>query len=53
MIMPEINMGQMVLELERSVQGQCPVSLVPHAGGGIIRQNVILEKIESVLKERS
>lgn len=53
MIMPEINMGQMVLELERAVQGRCPVRLISHPGGGIIRPGIISETIESVVKERS
>src|SRR5208337_775345 len=37
LIMPEINYGQMVLELERCAGGLCPVVLVPHAGGAIIQ----------------
>jgi len=51
MVMPEINMGQMVLELERCAGGQCPVRLVPHAGGAIIRPDKISEAIADVLKE--
>jgi len=49
MIMPEINMGQMVLELERCAGGQCPVRLVPHAGGAIIRPELINRAIEDLL----
>jgi len=51
LIMPEINMGQMVLELERCAGGRCPVRLVGHAGGAIIRPASILEAVEEVVKE--
>ncbi len=52
LIMPEINYGQMVLELERCAGGRCPVRLVPHAGGAIIRPESILAAIDAALKER-
>lgn len=48
MIMPEINYGQVVLELERCVGGRCPVTLVPHAGGSIIKPSAILKAIENM-----
>jgi 2-oxoglutarate ferredoxin oxidoreductase subunit alpha len=51
MSVPEINMGQMALELERCAAGRCPVRLVSHAGGSIIRPGSILEAIEEALKE--
>ncbi|KMY66905.1 2-oxoglutarate ferredoxin oxidoreductase subunit alpha [Desulfocarbo indianensis] len=51
MIMPEINLGQMVLELERLSQGRCPVSLVSHPGGGIITPGRILAAVRESLKE--
>ena len=51
MVMPEINLGQMVLELERAAGGRCPVRLVGHAGGAIIRPAAVLEAIASALKE--
>ncbi|MBW1710201.1 MAG: 2-oxoacid:acceptor oxidoreductase subunit alpha [Deltaproteobacteria bacterium] len=53
MIMAEINMGQMVLELERCAAGQCLVRLVSHAGGAIIKPRSILEAIQATLKESS
>lgn len=53
LVMPEINMGQMVLELERCAAGRCPVVLVPHAGGSIIKPGAIVEAIEGALKEGS
>ena len=33
LVVPELNLGQMVREVERAVAGQCKVTLVPHAGG--------------------
>ena len=51
MIMPEINLGQMVLELERCAGGCCQVKLVPHAGGAIISPKAILGAIEDMIKE--
>jgi 2-oxoglutarate ferredoxin oxidoreductase subunit alpha len=51
LIMPEINYGQMVLELERCAGGRCPVRLVPHAGGAIIRPDRILTALDAASKE--
>jgi len=51
LIMPEINYGQMVLELERCSGGLCPVRLVPHAGGAIIQPDRILTAVKEVMKE--
>jgi 2-oxoglutarate/2-oxoacid ferredoxin oxidoreductase subunit alpha len=51
LVMPEINFGQMVLELERCAGGRCPVRLVRHAGGMIIRPESILTALTDVLKE--
>lgn len=51
MIMPEINLGQMVLELERLSQGRCQVRLVAHPGGGIITPNRIMDAVQAALKE--
>ncbi len=44
-IVPEINMGQMVLEVERAVLGHASVISIPHAGGTVHEPEVILEKI--------
>ena len=46
-IMPEINAGQMVLELQRCVGGACPVQLISHFGGSIIHPRTILDAIEN------
>ncbi len=45
LIVPELNLGQMVREVERSAAGQCRVLSVPHAGGGVHRPDDILNAI--------
>jgi len=52
LIMPEINAGQMVLELQRCAGGACPVHLVSNFGGSIIHPAVILDAIKSFAKEK-
>jgi 2-oxoglutarate ferredoxin oxidoreductase subunit alpha len=44
-VVPEINYGQMVLEVERCAAGQAPAILVPHGGGGVHNPNDICEAI--------
>ena len=44
-IMPELNMGQVVLELERVVAGKTKVVSIPHAGGSVHEPEAILKKI--------
>jgi 2-oxoglutarate ferredoxin oxidoreductase subunit alpha len=51
MVMPEINFGQMVLEVERSARGRCPVRLVPHAGGSVHSPATIVAAMEEALKK--
>lgn len=48
-VVPEINLGQVVLEVERVVAGNTHVKSVPHAGGEIHDPKVILQAIEEVL----
>jgi 2-oxoglutarate ferredoxin oxidoreductase subunit alpha len=45
MVVPELNLGQMVREVERAAAGQCKVKSVPHAGGTVHNPNVILKAI--------
>lgn len=52
MIVPEINAGQMVREVERCAGGNCPVHLVPHFGGAVIKPKQILAAIQSAVKEK-
>jgi len=47
MVMPELNMGQVVLELERVAKGGAKVYSVPHPGGTVHNP----EEIYNVIKE--
>ncbi len=47
-VVPELNLGQIVLEVERSAAGKAIVKLVPHAGGGIHQPEQVLDAIEEV-----
>jgi 2-oxoglutarate ferredoxin oxidoreductase subunit alpha len=53
LIMPEINGGQMVLELERAACGACPVSLVSNYGGAIIHPDLIHAAIDKAAKGKA
>ena len=44
-VVPEINAGQIVREVERAVKGNCEVISVPHLGGAVHRPEVILDAI--------
>jgi 2-oxoglutarate/2-oxoacid ferredoxin oxidoreductase subunit alpha len=44
-VMPELNLGQVVLELERCAGGHCKVFGVPHAGGTVHQPRDIYQKI--------
>jgi len=49
-IVPEMNMGQVCLEVERCVAGKCKVISVPHAGGNVHEPEVIYKEIINVVK---
>ncbi len=44
-VVPELNMGQIALEVERCAAGQTPVTCVPHPGGGIHQPQDVLAAI--------
>ena len=44
-VVPEINLGQMVLEVERCSAGKAPAIHVPHAGGGVHNPQSICDAI--------
>jgi 2-oxoglutarate ferredoxin oxidoreductase subunit alpha len=44
-VVPELNMGQMVREVERCAAGKAKVVSVPHAGGSVHDPDVILKAI--------
>jgi len=52
-VVPEINLGQIVLEVERTVCGKARVRSVPHAGGDIHDPQTIVTAIEEVLHDVS
>jgi 2-oxoglutarate ferredoxin oxidoreductase subunit alpha len=49
-VVPEINYGQMALEVERSASGRAKTILVPHMGGTVHNPNTILEAIKQAVK---
>ncbi|MFB6290460.1 MAG: 2-oxoacid:acceptor oxidoreductase subunit alpha [Candidatus Bipolaricaulia bacterium] len=48
-VVPEINLGQIVREVERASAGNAEVELVPHPGGGLHEPDQILEALEGLL----
>jgi 2-oxoglutarate ferredoxin oxidoreductase subunit alpha len=49
-VVPEINLGQMVLEVERNARGQAEVISVPHAGGSVHDPRTIAEAIVKAVR---
>ena len=49
-VVPEINFGQMALEVERVAGGKCKTRLVPHAGGTVHDPMVITNAILEVAR---
>ena len=50
LVVPEINLGQMVREVERAAAGECIVRHVPHAGGSVHNPEDILNAIVEVTR---
>lgn len=51
-VVPEINYGQIVFEVERCAHGKANVVLVPHGGGSVHNPDDIFHAIENAAKER-
>ena len=51
-VVPEINYGQIVLEVERCAGGQARTILVPHAGGDLHEPHVVLEAIREAVTDK-
>ncbi len=49
-VCPEINYGQIALEVERCASGRAKTILVPHLGGGVHDPQSILDAIKQALK---
>lgn len=52
-VVPELNLGQMVREVERCAPDACGVLLVPHAGGEVHSPEAILEAIVTAAEGRA
>ena len=50
LVVPEINLGQVVLEVERCAAGRCKVVSVPHAGGTVHNPQTIYDAIEKAVQ---
>lgn len=50
LVVPELNLGQMVREVERSAAGLCKTIHVPHAGGSVHRPQDILAAIREAVR---
>lgn len=50
LVVPEINLGQVVLEVERCAAGQCKVISVPHAGGTVHDPQIIHDAIMEAVR---
>lgn len=51
-VVPEINYGQIVFEVERCCHGKANVVLVPHGGAGVHNPDDICDAIVSAAKEK-
>lgn len=51
-VIPEINYGQIVFEVERCSHGEANVVLVPHGGAGVHNPDDICDAIEYAAKEK-
>jgi 2-oxoglutarate ferredoxin oxidoreductase subunit alpha len=49
-VVPELNLGQIALEVERCAAGKAQTILVPHAGGGIHDPATVFEVIRSAVQ---
>jgi 2-oxoglutarate/2-oxoacid ferredoxin oxidoreductase subunit alpha len=49
-VVPELNLGQMALEVERVVAGRCRTVPVHHVGGTVHNPEVILKAIEEAVR---
>jgi len=49
-VVPELNLGQMVREVERAAEGKAKTILVPHAGGSVHHPQEILAAIQEAAR---
>lgn len=51
-VVPELNQGQIVYEVERNAHGKAPIVLVPHAGGTVHNPKDIYNGIIKIIREK-
>jgi len=51
-VVPEINMGQIVLEVERCSGGNCKTISLPHPGGGLHKTKDVVKAIQEAANAR-
>ena len=51
-VVPEINMGQIVLEVERCAGGNCKTISLPHPGGGLHKTEDVVNAIQEAANAR-
>ena len=51
-VMPELNYGQMFMELKSAVEGKANTYLIPHGGGTVHEPEVIYRKIKEAACQR-
>ena len=49
-IVPELNLGQLVLEVERIVSGACPVELIAKVTGELFKTDELYDEVMAVIK---
>ena len=52
-VLPELNYGQVFLELQRVVEGRSRSYLIPHGGGTVHDPEVIFQKIKEAVQNKS
>ncbi|HPY37366.1 MAG TPA: 2-oxoacid:acceptor oxidoreductase subunit alpha, partial [Clostridia bacterium] len=50
-IVPELNLGQLVLEVERIVKGSCDVKLIAKASGELFKTDELYNQVAGVIGE--
>lgn len=50
-VVPEVNFGQIALEVERCASGQALTKLISHPGGGIHRPQQVADGVKKILSE--
>jgi 2-oxoglutarate ferredoxin oxidoreductase subunit alpha len=49
-LVAEMNLGQMVEDVRLAVNGACPVEHIGRAGGGLLSEQQVFEKVQQIIK---